>query len=160
MDVLTVSHVIISLIGIASGFVVMYGLLTGKLQSFWTAVFLTTTVLTSATGFLFPFHGLKPPHILGIISLVVLAIAIAARYAFHLRGAWRWIYVVTAAAALYFNCFVAVVQAFEKDPALKALAPKQTEPPFVIAQVALLVFFITLGVFATTRFHVVIPSES
>jgi hypothetical protein len=156
MDVLLVSHVIISLIGIASGLIVMIGLLRGK-ESAWTGIFLATTVLTSATGFLFPFHGLKPPHILGIISLVVLAIAIAARYAFHLRGAWRWIYVVTAAAALYFNCFVGVVQAFEKDPALRALAPKQTEPPFVIAQLAILVLFITLGVFATTRFRVESP---
>ena len=159
MDVLTVSHVIISLIGIASGFIVMIGLLRGKVSA-WTGIFLTTTVLTSATGFLFPFHGLKPPHILGIISLVVLAFAIAARYAFRLSGAWRRVYVVTAAAALYFNCFVAVVQAFEKDPALRGLAPKQTEPPFVIAQLALLVLFITLGVFATTRFHAVIQSES
>ena len=159
MDPLTVSHVILSLIGIASGFLVIIGLLRGKVSA-WTGIFLATTVLTTATGFLFPFHGLKPPHILGIISLVVLAIAIAARYAFHLSGAWRWIYVITAAAALYFNCFVAVVQAFEKDPELRALAPKQTEPPFVIAQLALLVLFITLGVFATTRFHVVRPSES
>ncbi len=160
MDAFTLFHVFLSLVGIATGLVVMAGLLSGRVMQAWTAIFLATTVATSVTGFLFPFHKLLPPHIVGIISLVVLAIAIVARYAFHLRGAWRWMYVVTAATALYLNVFVGVVQAFQKVPSLRALAPKQSEPPFVITQLAVLVLFITVGVFATARFHVAVPRET
>jgi hypothetical protein len=146
-------HVVISLIGIASGFVVMYGLLHGKRFDGWTALFLATTVATSVTGFGFPFEHLLPSHKVGIISLVVLAVAILARYAFHLAGAWRWIYVVTAVIALYLNVFVAVVQAFQKVPALKTLAPTQEEPPFLVAQLVVLALFIVLGIFAVKRFR-------
>ena len=149
----TLIHVIISLIGIGSGSVVMYGMLTGKRLDGWTAVFLTTTVLTSVTGFGFPFKGVTPAINVGIVSLVVLAIAVVARYARHLAGVWRKTYVVTAALALYLNVFVLVVQSFEKVPALKAAAPTQKEPPFLVAQLAVLALFIVLTVFAAKRFR-------
>jgi hypothetical protein len=149
----TLLHVLISLAGIGSGLVVMFGLLAQKSLDGWTGLFLTTTALTSITGFGFPFHGLLPSHIVGIISLVVLAIAIPARYAFHLAGPWRWIYVIGSAIALWFNVFVLIVQSFQKVPALRELAPTQKEPPFVAAQVLALLIFATLAVFATVRFH-------
>jgi len=149
----TLFHVIISLIGIGSGLVVVFGLLTAKRLKNWTAIFLVTTVLTSATGFLFPFHGFKPSYAVGILSLIVLAVAIVALYAGHLAGAWRWIYVVTAVIALYFNVFVLVAQSFDKVPALKALAPTQSEPPFAIAQLIVLVIFIVLGILSVRRFR-------
>ena len=110
----TLIHVIISLAGIGSGFIVMYGLLNSKRLDGWTAIFLTTTVLTSVTGFFFPFEGLKPSYILAVISLVVLAIAIWARYSRRLEGGARRTYILTAALALYLNCFVGVIQAFAK----------------------------------------------
>src|SRR5712664_2852657 len=110
----TLVHVLISLVGIASGLVVVFGLLTGKRVDGWTALFLVTTAATSVTGFGFPFDHLLPSHKVGIISLVVLAVAILARYGVHLAGAWRWIYVVSASLVLYLNVFVAVVQAFLK----------------------------------------------
>ena len=149
----TLVHVLISLVGIASGLVVVFGLLTGKRLDAWTALFLATTVATSVTGFAFPFDHLLPAHKVGIISLVLLAFAILARYAFHLSGAWRRIYVITAIAALYFNVFVAVVQSFMKIPALHALAPKQTEPPFLVTQLVVLVLFIVIGIMAAKRFQ-------
>lgn len=149
----TLIHVLISLMGIGSGLVVVYGMLTGRRLDGWTAVFLTSTVLTSVTGFGFPFKGVTPAINLGIISLVVLAIAIVARYARHLAGAWRKTYVVTAALALYLNVFVLVVQSFERVPALKAAAPTQKELPFLVAQLAVLALFIVLTVLAAKRFR-------
>lgn len=149
----TLAHVVLSVLGIGSGVVVMFGLLTGKPRDGWTGLFLATTVATSVTGFGFPIDHLLPSHKVGVISLVVLAVAIVARYVRHLRGAWRRIYVVCAAVALYLNVFVGVVQAFEKVPALSALAPKQTEPPFVITQLAVLVLFIGLTIVAAKRFR-------
>jgi hypothetical protein len=150
----TLLHVLISLAGIGAGFIVVYGLLTGKRLDGWTAIFLATTVLTSLTGFLFPVEHLLPSHVVGIISLVVLAIAIFARYALHLSGAWRWVYVVCSVLALYLNSFVAVVQSFLKVPALKALAPTQKEPPFLVAQLIVMALFIVLGIFAVKKFQV------
>src|SRR5713101_7595410 len=126
----TFLHVLISLVGIGSGLIVMLGLLGGKRLDGWTGLFLATTVLTSVRGFGFPFDHLLPSHVVGLISLVVLAAAVAARYALRLAGPWRWIYVVESGIALYLNVFVLVVQGFEKVPALKALAPTQKEPPF------------------------------
>lgn len=155
LSTFTLLHVIISLAGIGSGFLVLFGLLNDKRLDGWTAIFLTTTVLTSLTGFLFPFEGLKPSYIVGGISLVVLAIAIWARYGGRLAGASRWIYVVSAAVALYLNCFVAVVQAFLKIPALHALAPTGSEPPFLIAQTVVLAIFVWLTWRAAKRFHAV-----
>jgi hypothetical protein len=153
MDALTLVHVLLSLIGIASGFVVLAGMFDSRRLESWTALFLITTVMTSVTGFLFPFTKLLPSHIFGIISLIVLAITAAARYSFRMVGAWRWIYVATALFALYLNVFVLVVQAFLKVPALKALAPTQSEPPFAIAQGLVLVFFLYVGVRAAMRYR-------
>jgi hypothetical protein len=150
----TFLHVLISLVSIGSGLVVMFGFLTGKRLDGLTAVFLITTVLTSVSGFGFPFDHLLPSHIVGIISLVILAVAIPARYMFHLAGSWRWIYVIGATTALYLNVFVLVVQLFMKVPALKALAPTQTEPPFLVAQSVVLVVYLGLTVLATKRFHI------
>jgi hypothetical protein len=149
----TVIHTILSLIGIAAGIVALFQMIGGKLSKGWTWLFLFTTILTSVTGFGFPVTGLMPSHIFGVISLVVLAIALYALYSKHLAGAWRWIYVVTAAIALYLNCFVGVVQAFQKLPPLQPLAPTQSEPPFQIAQLALLLVFIILGFLAVRKFH-------
>ena len=146
-------HVGLSLIGIVSGLVVLYGLLTGKALGGWTALFLLTTILTSATGFPLAPFGFDPPRAVGILSLILLAVAVGAYYLFHLVGAWRWIYVVTATAALYLNCFVLVFQGFLKVPALHDLAPTQSEPPFLIGQGAVLIIFIVLGFLAMRKFH-------
>lgn len=154
LSTFTLLHVVISLIGIGSGFVVMYGLLTAKRLDGWTVLFLVTTALTSITGFGFPFEHLSPGHKVGIISLVVLAIAIPARYVFHLAGAWRAIYVIGAAMALYLNVFVLVVQLFLKVGLLHMLAPTGKEPPFLIAQIAVLVIFVALTIAATKRFRI------
>ncbi len=143
----TVFHVLLSLIGIASGFVVVYGFLTSNRLDGWTTTFLWTTVATSVTGFLFPFHKITPGHILGVLSLIVLALAIRA------RNRWRKTYVISAVIALYFNVFVLVVQLFEKVPALTVLAPTQSEPPFQIAQGVVLLVFILLGIRATMKYH-------
>ena len=148
----TLVHVLLSLIGIGSGCIVMLGLLIGKQLDRWNALFLATTVATSVTGFGFPFDHLLPSHKVGIISLVVLVVAVLARYALHLTGAWGRIYVVGAAVALYLNVFVGVVQAFLKVPALTAMAPKQTEPPFVVTQLVVLALFIALTIVAAKRF--------
>jgi hypothetical protein len=154
MSAAVLIHVLISLVGIVSGFVVLFGLITGKRLNGWTALFLATTVLTSVTGFFLPAHKILPSHIIGAISLVVLAISIYARYSRHLLGAWRTTYVVTATLALYFNVFVLVFQLFLKVPSLKALAPTQSEPPFAIAQGTVLVLFIVLGTIAVKKFRV------
>jgi hypothetical protein len=153
MDLLTIIHVLLSLIGIASGFVVLAGMFDSRRLESWTALFLITTVATSVTGFLFPFSKLLPSHIFGLISLVVLAIAAAARYSFRLKDAWRWIYVATALIALYLNVFVLVVQLFQKVPPLRALAPTQSETPFLAAQLVVLAFFIYVGTRAAMRFR-------
>ncbi|HET9164781.1 MAG TPA: hypothetical protein VFP11_02205 [Candidatus Angelobacter sp.] len=149
----TLIHVIISLIGIGSGLVVLFGMFGSKRLDRMTALFLATTALTSLTGFGFPFEGVTPGIILGVLSLVVLAIAILARYSFRMAGKWRTIYVITAVIALYFNCFVLIAQSFLKVPALHALAPKGNEPPFAIAQGVLLVLFIVAGTLAVKKFH-------
>ena len=146
-------HVLVSLIGIVSGFVVLYGLLLGRPLGGWTALFLATTILTSVTGFPLEPFGFDPARAVGVISLVLLALAVVALYVFRLAGAWRWVYVGSAIAALYLNVFVGVVQAFQKLPFLQPLAPTQSEPPFLVAQVAVLAIFIVLGVLAAIRFH-------
>ena len=146
-------HVIISLVGIVSGFVVIKGLLASQRLDGWTALFLATTVLTSLTGFGFPFEKLLPSHIVGIISLVALLIAIVARYAFAMGGGWRPAYVVTALVAQWFNVFVLVAQLFMNVTALHALAPNGSEPPFLIAQTVVMVLFIITGIAALRRFH-------
>jgi hypothetical protein len=153
LQIYTIIHVIISLVGISTGLVVLLGMLAGNCLDGWTKWFLITTVLTSVTGFFFPFHGFTPAIGVGIISLLVLAVAIYARYSRQLAGHWRWIYVVTAVIALYFNVFVAVVQAFEKVPVSKAMAPTQTEPPFKVTQLVVLALFVVLGIVAAIRFR-------
>src|SRR5262244_1845105 len=144
-------HVALSLVGIASGLIVMIGLLRGRDLAGWTAIFLLSLLATSVTGFAFPVEHLLPSHKVGVVSVVVLAVAALALYPFRLRGVWRPVY--AAAAALYLDVLVAVVQAFEKVPALHALAPHQTEPPFVVTQLVVLALFILLTVFAVRRFR-------
>jgi hypothetical protein len=146
-------HVLISLVGIAAGIIVVAGLLTGYAFGRWTALFLVTTLATSITGFAFPFTQLLPSHVVGAISLVPLTLAIVARYVFHVVGAWRWVYVLSAVLALYLNVFVLIVQLFAKVPALHALAPTQSEPPFLIAQAAVLTAFVALAIAGTIKFH-------
>lgn len=153
LEIFTIFHVALSLIGILAGFVVAYGLLTANRLDVWTKVFLWTTVLTSVTGYFFPVHKLLPSHILGAISLVVLALCIYARYSRKLVGGWSRTYAITAVMALYLNVFVLVVQLFEKVPALHALAPTQTEEPFKITQLVVWLAFVVIGILAATRFR-------
>ncbi len=154
----TLVHVLISLVAIAAGFVVMYGLVNGKRLDFWTGLFLLTTVLTSVTGFFFPASHFTPAHAFGFLSLALLSVAIFARYRRHLAGNWRSTYVITAVISLYLNVFVLVVQSFQKIPALAALAPTQSELPFLAAQLAVLAAFIAIGIAATIRFrHEITP---
>ena len=153
----TIVHVIISLVGIGSGLIVLFGLLNGRLLSPWNDLFLLTTVLTSVTGFFFPYTKITPGIVLGVLSLITLAIALCALYARHLSGGWRRTYAVTALIALYFNVFVLVAQLFEKVPAIHALAPTQTEPPFKIAQLLLLILAIVLITLAAKRFRRPLP---
>jgi hypothetical protein len=160
LQLYTIFHTALSLVGIATGFVVLIGLLTAKRLDGWTKWFLITTAATTITGFFFPFHGLTPAINLGILSTIVLAIAVYARYAKRLAGAWRWIYVVTALVAFYFNVFVLIVQSFQKIPALRAMAPTQTEPPFAITQLVTLVLFLILIVIAAIRFRIDPPPHA
>ena len=151
LSTFTLVHVLLSLIGIFAGLVVVSGFLKGRLLDGWNGIFLLTTILTSATGFLFHSAQFGPPHIVGIISLVLLGIAVAALYAFNLAGPWRWIYAATATLALYLNVFVGVVQAFQKVSFLQPLAPTQSEPPFAIAQGIVLLIFLAFTVLASKR---------
>ena len=153
LAIYTLVHVVISLVGIFAGFVVIFGFLNSKRLDGWTRVFLATTVATSVTGFFFPFHGVTPAIVVGIMSLVVLALAIYARYPRHLAGGWRKTYVITAMVALYFNVFVLMVQSFLKIPALHALAPTQSEPPFKLTQGVVLLLFVVLTIMAVIRFR-------
>ena len=157
LAIFTLVHVIISLVAIVSGFVLLAGFFASRRLDGWTALFLITTAATSVTGFLFPAHHFMPSHVLGIISLLVLPVAIVARYRHRLAGAWRWVYVVASMVVLYLNVFVLVVQAFLKVPSLKALAPTQSEPPFAITQLTVLVLFIALATLAAIRFR---PGDS
>jgi hypothetical protein len=153
----TVVHVVLSLIGIVSGIIVLFGMFSANRLTGWTALFLATTVLTSVTGFFFPRDHLLPSHIVGLISLAVLAVAILARYVYRLAGSWRWIYVGGAVLALYLNVFVGVVQAFQKRPFLSRLAPTQSEPPFFVAQLIVVAIFVVLGILAVMRFRPTAP---
>jgi hypothetical protein len=149
----TLVHVLLSVVGIAAGLIVVERLLRNRALGLSNIIFLVATILTSATGFLFPSPAFGPPHVVGVVSLVALAIAMLALWLGNLIGAWRWIYVVTALLAFYLNVFVGVVQAFQKVGRLRVLAPTQTEPPFAIAQAAVLLFFLVLGVIALRRFR-------
>lgn len=153
LQIFTFVHVVISLIAILTVITAVFGMIAGKRLDGLTAIFLTTTALTSITGFFFPFHKVTPGIILGIISLAVLAIAVPARYVKHLAGAWRKTYAVTSTIALYLNVFVLVAQLFMKVPALHALAPTGSEPPFAISQLVVLAIFIALGIAAALKFQ-------
>jgi hypothetical protein len=146
-------HTLLSLVGIASGFVVLKGLFSSQRLDGWTALFLASAVATSATGFFLPADHFLPSHGVGVISLVVLAFAILARYGLHLADAWRRIYAAGAVVALYFLVFVGVAQLFAKVPALHALAPMQAEPPFAIAEGVVLVLFVVLTIAAAIKFR-------
>ena len=149
----TTIHVIISLIAIAAGFIAVFEMIANKSLGIWNTIFLWTTIATSVTGFGFPITGVTPGIIVGIISLVFLAVALFALYAQHLAGPWRWVYVITAIVALWFNVFVLIVQSFQKIDFLKALAPTQSEPPFQIVQGVALVLVVVLAIIAVRRFR-------
>lgn len=149
----TTIHVIISLIAIAAGFIAVFEMIANKSLGIWNAIFLWTTIATSVTGFGFPFNGITPGIAVGIISLAILAVALFALYARHLAGPWRWLYVTSAIAALWFNVFVLIVQAFQKIASLKTLAPTQSEPPFQLAQGAALLAFVVLAILAVRKFR-------
>lgn len=149
----TTIHVIISLIAIVTGVIVVIGMLGAHRMAGWTLLFLVTTILTSVTGFLFPISSFTPALGTGILSMILLALALAALYVKHLTGHWRWIYVATAVAALWFNVFVLIVQSFQRIAVLQPLAPTQSEPPFLIAQTVALVIFVVLGLAAAFKFR-------
>lgn len=156
----TLFHTALSLIGIVAGLVVLRGLIRNNPLNGWTLVFVVTTAATTLTGFLFPFRGFTPAIGTGIVSTLVLVATIPARYTFHLAGPWRWIYVVGAVVSVYLNCFVLVVQSFLKVPALHALAPQGTEPPFAITQAIVLVLFVIAGYLAVRRFRPTAPQPA
>ncbi|TMG87319.1 MAG: hypothetical protein E6H74_01505 [Betaproteobacteria bacterium] len=156
----TLVHVVLSLVGIFAGLIVLFGMFTSKAFNGWTALFLATTVLTSVTGFFFPADHILPSHMVGVVSLIVLTVAILARYVSRLAGPWRWIYIAGAVLALYLNVFVGVVQAFQKLPLLSSLAPTQSEPPFLIAQFVVLAIFIVLGILAVRLFRPQVDSAA
>jgi hypothetical protein len=153
LSIFTLVHVVISLIGIGTGLIVMAGFLAEKQLPGWAAWFLWTTLLTSVTGYFFPFRGFKPSYVVGALSLVFLALAFFAQYKRQLAGGWRKTYVISAMIALYLNVFVLIAQLFEKVPALKALAPTQSEPPFKLTQISVLIFFFILTIFSAIRFR-------
>src|SRR5882757_3980815 len=153
MSTFTFVHTALSLIALVTGIIVVIGLLTSKRLRGWTVLFLVTAVATSATGFGFKVDSYGASHAIGALSLVALLVAILAYYAFHLHGAWRWIYAVTAIIAAYFLVFVTIAQAFKKIPALTAMAPTLSEPPFAAAQGVALVIFLVLAVAAALKFH-------
>jgi hypothetical protein len=149
----TLLHVIVSLLGILFGFLAIAEMISNKSSSVIAALFLAFTILTSASGFLFPINGVDPALVVGVISLVTLALAVYARYARHLAGGSRLLYVVSAVVSQWFNVFVAIAQAFQKIPALHALAPKGSEPPFAVVQSVALLAFVVLGYLAAKRFN-------
>jgi len=149
----TAVHTVISLIALASGVVVVADLFAPRVRRSWTALFLVTAVLTSATGFGFPFHGVLPSHVLSAVALATLAAAIYALYAAHLSGFWRLTYAISVVANLFFLVFVGIVQAFGKIPILHGFAPNGNELPVTVSQVVALVIFVALGIAAAKVFH-------
>jgi hypothetical protein len=149
----TLLHVILSLAGIGAGLIALFGLIGSRLLPRWTAIFLVTTVLTSLTGFLFPFKGVTPAIVVGILSMIALLLAIVALYGRGLAGGWRGTYVIASSVALYFNVFVLFAQLFAKVPALKAISPTQSSPAFGITQLLVMAIFIVLTIRAFKRFR-------
>ena len=148
----TLLHVGISLVGIATGVIVLLALIRGAHLPGWAGIFLVSTILTSVTGYGFPIHGLTPGHVVGAVSLVALTLAVVALYRFELVGSWRRTYVITSVLSVYLNVFVGIVQTFRNVPVLHATAPTQSEPPFAIAQLTALVLFLCLGYLALRGF--------
>jgi len=144
-------HVLISLVAMLAGVALLYRLLAGGPIGTATAVFLATMILTDLTGFPLSPFGFDPPRVVGVLSLLLLAASIVAFYVFRPVGVWRWIFCATTVAAFYLDVFVGVVQSFEKVSFLHALAPTQSEPPFVAAQVIVLIGFVALGIAAVWR---------
>ena len=157
MTTFTFVHTLISLVAMAAGAIVVYELLMTKKIDGWLALYLVTIGATSLTGFGLPADHFLPSHAVAIISLVLLAAVVAARYVFHLSGVWRLIFVGGIVSTLWFDVFVGIVQAFLKIPALNALAPTQSEPPFAIVQIATLLIFIVLGVVTAIRYRRAAP---
>jgi hypothetical protein len=153
LQIYTIIHTLISLVAIFTGFIVLFGLLSSERLDGWTKWFLISAVATTVTGFFFPFHGLTPAFKLGIISAVILAITIYARYFKNLSGPWRWLYAAGAVTSLYFNVVVLIVQSFEKVPALYSFAPTQTEQPFKVTQLVALALFMLFTIVAAIRFR-------
>jgi hypothetical protein len=153
LSTFTTIHTVLSLVALVSGIVVVIGLLQGRIHGLWTTLYLVTSVATSVTGFGFPFDRFLPSHWVGVISLVLLAAALLARYGFHLAGAWRWVYAVSIVISVYFLAFVTVVQLFRKVPALHALAPTESEAPFAGAQLVVLAIFVWLAIAAARKFR-------
>lgn len=153
LTALIIIHTALSLIALAVGTSVITDLLGAQQRESLTKLFLATSVLTSATGFLFPFTQFLPSHGVAIVALLVLAVIIPARYRYQLRGAWRWIYASGAVASLYFLVFVLIAQLFTKIPALQAAAPTLSEPPFAVTQAVVFVLFAGLGIVAARKFH-------
>ncbi len=149
----TLLHVVFSLVGIVAGLIAVFGMLQGRLLSLWTGIFLLTTILTSVTGFMFPNSTFTPAMVFGVLSLILLAVAVAGLYVFKLAGPARWLYIVGAVGALYLNMFVGVVQSFQKIAFLQPLAPTQSEGPFLAAQVVLLALALVAGYLAVKRYH-------
>ncbi len=149
----TTVHTVISLIALASGGVVVADLFAPRVRRSWTALFLVAAVLTSATGFGFPFHGVLPSHVLSGIALATLAAAIYALYVAHLSGLWRLTYAISIVANLFFLVFVGIVQAFGKIPLLHSLGPNGNELPVTVSQIVALVIFVALGIAAAKVFH-------
>lgn len=159
-QVFTFLHVILSLAGIGAGLVAILGLVGNKLSPGMTRFFLITTALTSITGFLFPFQGVTPGIVLGILSMIVLLLAVIALYGGKLSGVWRGTYVISAALALYFNVFVLFAQLFAKVPVLKAIAPTQSSPAFGVTQLVVMAVFVVLTIRAFKRFRGPAPAQS
>ena len=153
MSTFTWVHTALSVAALIAGLIVVIGLFTSKTLGGWTAIFLATAIATSATGFGFPFQSFGASHWIGVISLVVLVLAVLARYVLHYAGAWRWLYAVCIVVAFYFLVFVLIAQAFKKVPALAALAPTLSEPPFAIAQLVAMVIFVVIAVATARKFR-------
>ncbi len=153
LSAFTLFHVAVSLAAIGSGFVVIYGMIRNRCLQPWTKFFLWTTAITSITGYFFPFHGITPGQVVGVLSLIALAVAVYALRRVLAAGRLRRTYVIASVVALYFNVFVLIVQLFEKVPALKTLAPTQTEAPFKIAQLIVLIGFVGIGIVAARKFR-------
>jgi hypothetical protein len=158
LEAFTIFHVLLSLAGIGSGLVVVYGLLTSRTLDRWTTAFFITNMATSVTGYMFPFHGVTPGHVVGVLALGSLGVGRLARWSHRLSGRWRAVYAVSVVFALYLNVFVLIVQIFRRVPALRVLAPTQTEPAFQITQLVTLIAFVVLGILSTMRFHVRTPA--